>query len=318
MSFDPRTIPDQSGRTAVVTGANTGIGFHNARDLAAAGAHVVLACRSEERALAAIDAIRREVDDPSLEFIELDLASLDAVRAFAASFRAGHDRLDLLINNAGVMWVPLEHTDDGLELHMAANYFGHALLTSLLLDLMSAPPDAGAADTDVPSPRVVSLSSLAHAGGAKKIRFDDVNWSRANEYRKHTAYAQSKLACLMFAFELDRRLRDADNPVRSLAAHPGVSQTELGRNIPTWAQRVVKYTVGPFVSHEPRQASLPTLMAAVDPSLSGGEYIGPTGRGEMLGPPGFAKIHECARRPDDWARLWDLTVEETGATFTFA
>ena len=121
MSFDPRTIPSQDGRTAIVTGANTGIGFHNALDLARAGAHVVLACRSEERALEAMDRIDEEVDDASTEFIALDLASQDAVRAFAETFRAGHDRLDLLINNAGVMWVPFEQTDDGFELHMAAN-----------------------------------------------------------------------------------------------------------------------------------------------------------------------------------------------------
>ena len=309
MSFDPDTIPAQSGRIAVVTGANSGIGFHTARDLAAAGAHVVFACRDEQRATAAMRDVESRVEGAVLEFIELDLAALDSVREFATTFRSRHDTLDLLINNAGVMWVPFETTEDGFELHMAANHFGHFLLTSLLIDLM---PDDSAS-------RVVALSSLAHAGGAKRIRFDDLNWQRAGAagYKKHDAYAQTKLACLMFAFELNRRLSDAGSNVLSIAAHPGVSPTELVRQLPAWQQFLFRHTVAPFVTHEPRPASLPTLMAAVDPSMAGGEYIGPTGWREMTGEPGFAKIHECALDPSAWTRLWDRSIELTGATFPF-
>lgn len=305
MSFDPMSLPRQDGRTVVVTGANTGLGFHNARDLAALGAHVVLACRTESRATAAMEQIAADVPGAELEFVELDLASLDSVRAAAATVRDRHDSLDVLINNAGVMWTDEEHTADGFELQMAANYWGHFLWTMSLIDLL---PDATAS-------RVVPLASIAHAAPPRTIRFDDIHWETG--YDKQQAYAQTKLACLMFALELDRRLDAAGKQIRSVAAHPGVSPTELTRTLNPLITTVLKFTVAPFFTHPPRAASQSTLVAALDPSIEGGAYVGPQGFREMKGDPGPAEINDGALDTDAQARLWDLSVELTGADLPF-
>jgi NAD(P)-dependent dehydrogenase (short-subunit alcohol dehydrogenase family) len=305
MSYDIGSLPRQDGRTALITGANTGLGFHNTRDLAAKGAKVVMACRSEQRANAAMERIRDEVPDADLELLVTDLGSLDAVRAAATTYRQRHDTLDLLINNAGIMMTPYERTVDGFEGQMAANYWGHFLLTMSLIDLLP----------DDPSSRVVSLSSLAHAQGAKKIRFDDIHWER--RYSRQGAYQQTKLACLMFALELDRRLRAADRRILSVASHPGISETELGRALPKAIVLATRYTIGPFISHDPDVASLPTLVAAIGPDVHGGDYYGPTGFQEFRGDPGPAKIHACARDEQAARRLWDMSVELTGADLPF-
>ncbi|MEM9035398.1 MAG: oxidoreductase [Actinomycetota bacterium] len=305
MSYDTAALPRQDGRTAIITGANTGLGFHNAKDLAAKGAKVVMACRSEQRAEDAMTRIRADVPDADLELLRIDLSSLDSVRSAVATYREQHDSLDLLINNAGVMMTPYERTVDGFELQMAANYWGHFLLTMSLIDLL---PDEATA-------RVVTLSSLAHAQGAKKIRFDDIHWEQ--KYSRQGAYQQTKLACLMFALELDRRLQAAGKRVVSAASHPGVSETELGRALPKPLVLAVRYTVGPFISHDPDVASLPTLLAAIGPDVRGGDYYGPTGFQEFKGDPGPAKIHSCARDEAAAARLWDLSVELTDADLPF-
>ncbi|MBT8208449.1 MAG: SDR family NAD(P)-dependent oxidoreductase [Acidimicrobiales bacterium] len=305
MSYDIGQLPRQDGRIVMVTGSNTGLGFHNAHDLAAKGAKVVMACRTESRATDAMRRITELVPDADLEFLALDLSSLDAVRSAAATFRDRHDTLDVLVNNAGIMMTPYEKTVDGFEGQMAANYWGHFLLTMSLIDLM---PDA-------PESRVVSLSSLAHAQGTKKIRFDDIHWEQ--KYSRSGAYQQTKLACLLFALELDRRLRAAGKEIVSVASHPGVSPTELGRAMPKLLTEVVRYTVGPFVSHDPDVASLPSLVAAIDPEVSGGEYYGPQGLNEMKGDPGPARIHPCAHDVHAARQLWDLSVELTGADLPF-
>ena len=251
MAFSLDPLPDQSGRTVVITGANAGLGFHNAKDLAKAGATVVMACRSAERADAARARILDLTPDADVRIELVDMSSLASVRSFAEAFRAEHDTLDVLINNAGIMGTPYRLTEDGFEGQMAANYWGHFLLTSLLFDLLP----------DDPASRVVTLSSIAHING--RIRWDDLNWEA--DYDPRRAYAQTKLACLMFALELDRRLRDDGRSVRSVASHPGVSLTELAKTIPSWQIGLLKYTVGPFVTHPPDKASLPTLVAALDP-----------------------------------------------------
>ena len=305
MAFDLSALPDQHGRTVMITGSNTGLGFHNALDLAAKGATVVMACRSESRARDAMSRIQADVPDADLEFLPLDLQSLDSVREAAATFRANHDRLDVLVNNAGIMMTPYGRTADGFEGQMAANYWGHFLLTMSLIDLL---PDTAAS-------RVVSLSSLAHRQGAKSLNFDDIHWER--RYSAVGAYRQTKLACLLFALELDRRLRAADKRVLSVAAHPGVSETELGRALPKALVLATRYTVGPFVSHDPDRASLPTLLAAIGPDVAGGDYYGPQGLGELKGRPGPASIHPGARDEHAARRLWDLSVELTGADLPF-
>lgn len=299
MAYNTASLPRQDGRTALITGANTGLGFHNAQDLAAKGAKVVLACRNERRAQAAMDRIDDAVPNADLAFLELDLASLDNVRAAAAAYRERHDSLDLLINNAGIMMTPYAKTVDGFEEQMAANYWGHFLLTMSLIDLLP----------DTPESRVVTLSSLAHVQG--KIRFDDIHWE--GKYGRQAAYQQTKLACLLFTLELDRRLKNVGSKVLSVGAHPGVSETELGRSLPKPLVLLTRYTIGPFITHKPDQASLPTLLAAIGPKVAGGSYYGPQGRGELKGDPGVAKIHPSALDTDVARRLWDLSVELTGA-----
>lgn len=300
MVFTADTVSRQDGRTFVITGANTGLGFHNALDIAAKGAKVVLACRTESRAEEAMQRIADDVRDADLEFVQVDLSSLDSVRTAAAEVRRRHPTLDVLINNAGVMMTPYTRTADGFEGQMASNHWGHFLWTMSLIDLLH----------DTPASRVVSLSSLAHRQAAR-IRFDDIHWERS--YSAMGAYRQSKLACLLFALELDRRLRSAGSSVVSTASHPGVSETELGRSLPKVLTLMTRYTVAPFFTHSPAKASLPTLMAAVDPNVSGGEYFGPSGVGELRGRPDRAEIHHRARNERTAERLWDLSVELTGA-----
>jgi NAD(P)-dependent dehydrogenase (short-subunit alcohol dehydrogenase family) len=306
MTFDLGAIPSQRGRLAIVTGANTGLGYETTRDLAQTGMKVVMACRSEDRALRARARIEADVPGADLEFMHLDLGALSSVREFASAFRNGHERLDLLINNAGVMWIPYTKTADGFEGHMAANYFGHFLLTSLLLDVM---PDG-------PSSRVVTLSSIAHRQPPKRIRFEDLNWERG--YNKYQAYAQTKLACLLFAKELQRRLERSGRRMLSVAAHPGVSETELARTMKPWLRALVRYTVGPFVFHPPREAARSIVMAALAPDVAGGEYFGPQGRREMKGPPGRAEVAPWAQDEDAARRLWEVSEELTGARFALA
>jgi NAD(P)-dependent dehydrogenase (short-subunit alcohol dehydrogenase family) len=303
MTFDLESVPRQEGRVAIVTGANTGLGFETARAFAKKGITTVMACRTEARALDAIARIEAEVQDASLVFLPLDLADLTSVQSFADAFRNIHDSLDILVLNAGIMMPPYSTTVDGFESQMGANYFGHFLLTSLLIDLM---PDS-------PSSRIVALSSNAHKMGKRRIVFDDLNWE--NEYSASDAYAQSKLACLMFANTLDRRLKDAGSSIVALAAHPGMSYTELGRNAPKVLTAILRYTLVPLLSHPPDRGALPQILAALDQDAQGGEYYGPTGFREFKGPPGKAPQLGYALEEAHQDRLWAVAKEATGAVF---
>jgi NAD(P)-dependent dehydrogenase (short-subunit alcohol dehydrogenase family) len=252
-------VPGQAGRTAVVTGANSGLGFETARVLAERGATVVLACRDPGKARDAVARIAGTAPRASLSVVRLDLASLASVRDAAAELRDGHDVLDLLINNAGLMMPPYGRTEDGFELQFGTNHLGHFALTGLLLDRMLA----------VPGSRVVTLSSNGHRMG--RIDFGNLQWEHG--YRRPAAYGRSKLANLLFSYELQRRLAAAGAATAALAAHPGTSRTELTRHLPAWMR------VGALVV--PNQSSatgaLPTLRTATDPAASGGEYYGPAG-----------------------------------------
>ncbi|MDA9121392.1 oxidoreductase, partial [Flavobacteriales bacterium] len=218
MSFSLDKIPSQKGKIAVVTGANTGLGYETALGLASKNCKVIMACRNRDKAEKAMADIRKEVPNAGLEFIKLDLNSSKSVREFAKAYKEKYDRLDLLINNAGLMIPPLMRTEDGFESQFGVNHLGHFLLTNLLFPAIEKTDNA----------RVVSLSSIAHKNG--RIHFDDPNWEKS--YSRSDAYNQSKVACLMFAYELQRRLNDSGSTVISVAAHPGVSDTELGRYIP--------------------------------------------------------------------------------------
>ncbi|MFI7681645.1 SDR family NAD(P)-dependent oxidoreductase [Streptomyces griseoaurantiacus] len=290
-----RHIPDQHGRVAIVTGANTGLGFETARALAARGAHVVLAVRNVEKGRQAADRIDGRVDVQVL-----DLASLDSIRSAAAELRAAHPRIDLLINNAGVMYTPRETTVDGFELQFATNRLGHFALTGLLLDRL----------LPVPGSRVVTVSSTGHRIKAA-IHFDDLQWERS--YSRVGAYGQAKLANLMFTYELNRRLA-ARGTTSAVAAHPGVSNTDLMRNAPA-VLRVPVNLLAPVLIQKSAMGALPTLRAATDPAVRGGEYYGPGNRGETRGHPRRVESSPESHEEAVQRRLWAVSEELTGVTF---
>jgi len=294
-------IPDQSGRTAVVTGANSGLGLVSARELARHGASVVLACRNTTKGTAALRTIQAAAPDAQLELAELDLGELESVRAFADGFRSSHDGLDLLINNAGVMAPPRRETKDGFELQLGTNLLGHFALTGRLIGVMDARPDA----------RVVTLSSNAHKFG--RINFDDLQSERG--YKRWGAYGQSKLADLMFALELDRRLRAGGHAIKSLAAHPGYAATNLQTAAPPALDRIVMTATNLILAQSADMGALPVLYAATYPGLEGGSYVGPDGWGEHRGHPQQVSPNRAARDEEVAARLWDVSEELTGVRF---
>jgi NAD(P)-dependent dehydrogenase (short-subunit alcohol dehydrogenase family) len=294
-------IPDQSGRTAIVTGANSGLGLSTARELAGHGASVVLACRDTGKGQTAKRAIEEAAPGATVELAELDLASLASVEAFAAGFGGAHDGLDLLINNAGVMAPPRRETADGFELQLGTNLLGHFALTGRLIGLMQQREDA----------RVVTLSSNAHKMG--RIDFDDLQSQQ--RYRRWNAYGQSKLADLMFALELDRRLRAAGSTIKSVAAHPGYAATNLQTAAPPLMDRLVMQVSNLLVAQSADMGALPTLYAATAAGVEGGSYIGPDGIGEFRGHPKLTTPSRSARDERVAARLWGVAEELTSVRF---
>jgi NAD(P)-dependent dehydrogenase (short-subunit alcohol dehydrogenase family) len=302
LKWTVQDIPDQTGRRAVVTGANSGLGLAAARALSRAGAEVVLACRDRTRGEAAVAQIRSELDGAAVELGILDLADLGSVRAFVETLEG--DRLDLLVNNAGVMATPHRRTIDGFELQLATNHLGHFALTGLLLDRLRAAP-AG---------RVVSVSSLLHRSG--RIEFDDLQSERA--YRPWRAYSQSKLANLLFAFELDRRARAAGLELASVAAHPGYAATRLQANGPRRPVARVLLAVGSLLLAQGAQGgALPILRAACDPDVPSGAFLGPDGPGERRGHPRPVAASAAAIDTEAASRLWRVSSQLTGVSFRF-
>ncbi len=299
-------LPDQTGRSAVVTGANSGIGFHVARHLAGAGARVVLACRNTDKGQAAAARIRAEHPDADLRVVPLDLADLDSVRAFAERLREELDGLDLLLNNAGVMAPPRrEVTRQGFELQLGTNHLGHYALTALLLPALARRPGA----------RVVTVSSLTHRQG--RIDFEDLNSER--RYSPWGAYAQSKLANLLFTAELDRRLRARGLDLLVVAAHPGIAATNLVANgpgavRPRLVARLMTATNN-LIAQTGEAGALPVLYAATSPDVEAGGYYGPSGFRETRGAP--ARVRPSARAQDAGTagRLWAVSAELTGVAF---
>ncbi|GAY14733.1 SDR family NAD(P)-dependent oxidoreductase [Mycobacterium sp. shizuoka-1] len=287
-------IPDQSGRTAVITGANTGLGYETARGLAARGARVVLAVRNLDKGKAAADLIVRRYPGADVTVQELDLTSLASIRGAAEQLRATYDSIDLLINNAGVMMTPKQTTADGFELQFGTNHLGHFALTGLLLDRVLAAKGS----------RIVSVSSNGHRMG--RIRFDDLQSER--RYSRTGAYGQSKLANLLFTYELQRRLAGTDTI--ATAAHPGSSATELGRNLP----RIVEWGFGLTVQSS-EMGALPTLRAATDPSAPGGQYYGPGGFLQMRGYPKAVRSNGRSHDIAAQRRLWAVSEELTGVVY---
>jgi NAD(P)-dependent dehydrogenase (short-subunit alcohol dehydrogenase family) len=287
-SWSASDIPDQTGRTFVVTGANSGLGEATTRDLAARGAHVIMACRNVKKA----DAVAARISG-NVAVRPLDLSDLSSVRAFA---NVTGD-IDVLVNNAGIMAVPKARTVDGFESQLGTNFLGHFALTGLLLPRISQ--------------RVVTLSSGAHRIG--KIDLDDLNW-HTRRYRRWAAYGQSKLADLMFAVELDRRLKAERSTVISVAAHPGYAATELQSHTGTFQDRVM--AIGNRVlAQSAVQGALPTVYAATMPDVSGGDFYGPDGLGEMRGSPHKVGMARAAKDQAVAAKLWHRAEELTAVRF---
>jgi len=297
-------IPDQRGRVAVVTGANSGLGLVTARELARAGALVVLACRNLDKGAAAVRAIESEVSQPQLELEALDLASLDSVRGFVERVRQSHEGIDLLINNAGIMATPRERTADGFELQFGTNHLGHFALTGLLIDRLEGRDDA----------RVVTLSSAMHRTG--RIAFENLGGER--RYFRWRAYGQSKLANLLFALELERRLRAAGSTVKSLAAHPGWAATNLQETGPPLVDALAMKVGNHLIAQSDDMGALPTLYAATEPGLAGGTYVGPDGLAEQRGHPKPVSPSRAARDEQVARRLWEVSEEMTGVRFELA
>jgi NAD(P)-dependent dehydrogenase (short-subunit alcohol dehydrogenase family) len=299
MSWTLKQAPTQKGRIAIVTGANVGLGYETALALAGKGCSVVLACRNIEKAEAAKASILAQHPKATIDCMALDLASLKSVRRFAATYKRRHARLDLLINNAGIMMPPYSLSEDGFESQLAANYLGHFALTGLLLRWI----------TKTPHSRIVSLSSLAHQWSG--IRFDDLQFER--RYDKRLAYGQSKLACLMFAYELQRRLKRAGHTTLSVAAHPGVSSTNLFQHMPKIVNLFAPLTT--LVLQSAQGGAKPTLYAALGSDIQGGDYCGPKSMGEMRGDP--IKVSSSRRSRDEAVatRLWTVSEELTGVRF---
>lgn len=299
-------MPSQAGKTVLVTGANSGIGYQAALELARHGAHVLLGCRSEGKGQAALERLKREVPGASVEIALVDIASLSSIRTFASQYVSRGGTLDILVNNAGVMAVPArELTSDGFERQFGTNHLGHFALTGLLMPALSKSV----------APRVVTVASLAHRDG--KIELDNLQSERS--YKPWDAYNNSKLANILFAKELDRRMREAGSPLLSVAVHPGVSKTGItetgpGSNTKDLKVRMVKL-LGPLLMQNDAMGALPTEYAATSPDVHGGEYIGPDGMGEIKGYPKVVQPRPQALDEASGKQLWSASERLTGVVF---
>lgn len=297
-------IPDQTGRTILITGANSGIGLEAARAAAEHGGRVVLGCRNHTKAEAAVATIRETAPGAPLEILDLDLADLGSVETAAEKFLANHDRLDVLVNNAGLMALPKQNTVQGFEMQFGVNHLAHFALTGRLLERLLATPGS----------RVVSISSMGHRPGS--IHFDDLQ--SEHKYGPWTAYFQSKLANLLFTYELQRKLAAAGAATIAVGAHPGGSSTNLGHENPGGIINTIAMKSKPLVDMAMQSAAmgaLPTLRAATDPAVTGGEYYGPGG---VLEQRGYPKRVQSSRRSQDVEvaqRLWRVSTELTGVTY---
>ena len=299
-------IPSQAGKTALVTGANSGIGYQAALELARHGAHVLMGCRNAVKGRAAIERLQREAPGASAEVVELDMASLASIRAFAAAFIGRETALDLLINNAGVMALPKrELTEDGFERQFGTNHLGHFALTGLLMPALLA----------APAPRVVTVASLAHRTG--KIEFDNLQSERSYNGKGWDAYNASKLANILFAKELDRRARAGNSRLLSLEVHPGVSMTSIFANGPGTnnLKAIMVKLLAPILMQKDDAGALPTLYAATSPDAHGGEYIGPDGFQELKGAPVVVQPKPQALDVAVGERLWSVSEELTGVHY---
>ena len=305
MPWTADDIPPQAGRTIVITGANSGIGYEAARELVAKGAHVILACRDQTKGRSALESITAVQPSASVELMELDLADLGSIRRFVAAARAACPALHVLCNNAGVMAIPRRTTRDGFEMQFGTNHLGHFALTGLLLERLLATPGA----------RVVTVSSGAHKFGV--MRWNDLQGERS--YGSWRAYGQSKLANLLFTYEMQRRLATAHAELISVACHPGYAATNLQAAGPRMQGSSIGEAVWGFANRLLAQSAamgaLPTLYAATAPDVRGGDYIGPDGLGEQWGHPKKVRSNARSHDPEAQRRLWEISEQLVGVRY---
>jgi NAD(P)-dependent dehydrogenase (short-subunit alcohol dehydrogenase family) len=295
-NWNTNSIADQSGRVVVITGATSGLGKEAAIILAGKNATVIMAVRDALKGEQVAEEIKKAVPNAKIEVRKLDLGSLSSVKAFSEGVIANYNRLDILINNAGVMNCPFSKTEDGFEIQMGTNHLGHFALTGLLMPLLKKTKGA----------RIVATSSIAHRQG--KIDFEDINWEK-RKYNTIKAYSDSKIANLFFAYELARKLKDDPNAPLITAAHPGWTSTDLQRH------SLLFRVLNPFFSQNVANGVLPTLRAATDENAKPGDYFGPSGFQELKGAPIVVKSNEMSHNKANAKRLWDMSEQMTGIQF---
>ena len=294
--WDSNNIPDKKGRVAIVTGSSSGIGYETAHVLAGKNATVIIAVRNLQKGNTAADKIRAEHESADVRVMELDLANLESVRSFTAKFKENFSRLDLLINNAGVMMPPYSKTADGFELQFGTNHLGHFALTSLLIDVVLKTENS----------RIVTVSSMSHKSG--KLDFDDLNWEK-RKYKKMQTYADSKIANLYFTYELQRRLEKTGSKTIAVASHPGWTATELQRHV-----GLARFS-NRFFAQSIEMGALPTLLVATASDVKGSDYYGPSGRREMKGYPKKVESNKLSQDEDIAKKLWIISEELTGVRY---
>jgi NAD(P)-dependent dehydrogenase (short-subunit alcohol dehydrogenase family) len=297
-------IPDLTGKVIIVTGANCGLGYEDAKEFARKGAQTIMACRDMAKAQAALDQLKAEIPEAHAEIMQLDLSSLASVRQFAEDFKGRYQRLDVLVNNAGIMWAPYGKTEDGFESQFGTNHLGHFALTGLLIDLLHKTPDS----------RVVNVSSVGHRAGV--MDFENLMFEDGEGYSRHGAYGRSKLANLLFTYELQRRFEANNVAAIAVAAHPGGSSTNLSRHVENrWWFRLLR-PLFEVIAQSAAMGALPTIRAAVDPNARGGEYYGPARFRESRGHPVLVKSNDASHNEADARQLWWVSEELTGVRYT--
>ncbi|WP_420640706.1 oxidoreductase [Candidatus Leptofilum sp.] len=304
-NWTTENIPDLTGKVIIITGANIGLGFETALEVARKGAQTIMACRNMDKAQAALADIHSEIPNAHVEIMQLDLASQESIRQFVEAFHQKYDRLDILVNNAGIMMVPYGTTVDGFERQFGTNHLGHFALTGRLLDLIKKTPGA----------RVVTVSSLAHHRG--DMDFDNLMYEGGNGYDRQDAYGRSKLANLLFTYELQRQFEKHDVEATAVAAHPGISTTNLADHLlRRWYFRIL-VPIFKLMAQSAAQGALTNLRAAVDPTIKGGQYVGPDKPNERTGYPVVVQSNAASHNEADAQKLWQVSEELTGVHFNW-
>lgn len=304
-NWTAENIPNMEGKKAVITGANSGLGFQATKKLAKKNAEVIMACRTKEKGVEARKEIEDHVENPDLEVMKLDLASLESIQHFSEELKSKYDKIDLLFNNAGIMAIPRRETEEGFEMQFGVNHLGHFALTAQILELLKKSEDEA---------RIITQSSVAHENG--DIDFEDINHEES--YDRMQAYSDSKLANLLFAKELDRKLKSAGLNIKSAACHPGVSTTNLFKAEESQHNFIVTKIMGlalKVFGQSPEKGCLPMLYAATSKEIEGGEYIGPDGFKSFRGHPEKQTPSEKARNQDLAERLWEASEKMTGIKY---